>query len=45
MKLEDPTIEKIAQYCDVETDQVISVIDVPSLYHVGILQNPSPRSY
>ena len=32
--LGDHTINKIAQYCDVESDQVISVIDVPSLYHV-----------
>lgn len=34
--LGEHTISKIAQYCDVESDQVISVIDVPSLYHVPL---------
>ncbi|KAL9104745.1 MAG: hypothetical protein Q9163_000357 [Psora crenata] len=34
--LEENTIAKIAQYCDVERSHVISVTDVASLYHVPL---------
>ena len=34
--LEEHTIAKIAQYCDVDKEQVISVTDVASLYHVPL---------
>ena len=34
--LEENTIAKIAQYCDVERSHVISVMDVASLYHVPL---------
>ena len=34
--LEEYTIAKIAQYCDVDKEQVISVMDVASLYHVPL---------
>ena len=34
--LEEHTVAKIAQYCDVDKDQVISVTDVASLYHVPL---------
>lgn len=36
--MEEHTVAKIAQFCDVERDQVISVTDVASLYHASIPQ-------
>lgn len=35
--LDENTISKISQYCDVDRDQVLAVTDVASLYHVPLL--------